>query len=115
MSKHNNKRRNNNNDINNGSNCNSRNGRNNGKTSNNNRSNGNNNLLPLHVIMAAVSGDAGAIRAVLKHYRGYILTLSLKPFYDQYGRRYLFVDEELRRELETRLITKILTFKPKVA
>jgi len=85
------------------------------RSNNSNGNSSNNNLLPLHVIMAAVSGDAGAIRAVLRHYKGYILTLSLKPFYDEYGRRYLFVDEELRRELETRLITKILTFKPKAA
>jgi len=75
----------------------------------------NNDLLPIHVIMAAVSGDVGAIRAVLKHYEGYILALSLKPLYDEYGRKYLFVDDELRRELETRLITKVLTFRPKAA
>jgi hypothetical protein len=31
---------------------------------------------------------------------------------DEDGEQYLFVDEELRRELETRLITKVLTFKP---
>jgi hypothetical protein len=65
--------------------------------------------------MAAVGGDAGAIHAVLKHYEGYILALSVKRLRDEDGNAYLFVDEEMRRELETRLITKVLTFRPKAA
>ena len=73
------------------------------------------NLLPIPVILAAASGDTGAIRAVLKHYEGYIVALSLKKLYDEDGREYLFVDEDIRRELETHLITKILKFKPKAA
>jgi hypothetical protein len=69
--------------------------------------------LPLSVITAATGGDTEAVRAVLKHYEGYILALSVKRLRDEDGNIYLFVDEELRRELETRLITKVLTFIPK--
>jgi hypothetical protein len=69
--------------------------------------------LPLSVITAATDGDTEAVRAVLKHYEGYILTLSMKRLRDEDGNTYLFADEELRRELETRLITKVLTFRPK--
>jgi len=67
-------------------------------------------LLPFPVIAAAASGDVDAINAVLKHYEGYIIALSTRRLYDEYGRSYLCVDEGLRRRLETKLITKILTF-----
>jgi len=67
-------------------------------------------LLPYTVIVLAAGGDVDAINAVLKHYEGYIAVLSTRQLYDEYGNIHLFVDEELRRELETRLIAKILTF-----
>ena len=69
------------------------------------------NLLPYPVIVLAASGDVDAINAVLKHYEGYIAALSTKQLYDASGTPHLCVDEALRRRLETKLITKILTFK----
>ena len=51
-----------------------------------------------------------AINAVLKHYEGYIAALSMRTFYDEGGSPHLCVDDALRRRLETKLITKILTF-----
>ena len=69
----------------------------------------NNRLLPLTVIEAAAGGDVEAINAVLKHYAGYIARLSMRELYDEYGNPHLCVDEELRRRLETKLITKLLT------
>ena len=68
-------------------------------------------LLPFTVIQKAAGGDVEAINAVLKHYAGYIAKLSLRELYDEYGNPHLCVDEELRRRLETKLITKILTFR----
>lgn len=70
-----------------------------------------NRLLPLTVIEAAAGGDVEAINAVLKHYAGYIARLSMRELYDEYGNPHLCVDEELRRRLETKLITKLLTFR----
>jgi len=67
-------------------------------------------LLQYPVIVSAADGDIDAINAVLKHYQGYIAVLSTRQFYDDYGNPHLYVDEELRRRLETKLITKILTF-----
>jgi len=67
-------------------------------------------LLPFPVIVAATGGDIDAMNKVLKHYEGYILALSTRRLYDEYGNPHLFVDDELRREIETRLITRILTF-----
>ncbi|MDY5095952.1 MAG: helix-turn-helix domain-containing protein, partial [Oscillospiraceae bacterium] len=40
----------------------------------------------------------------------YIAALSMRTFYDESGNPHLCVDEVLRRRLETKLITKILTF-----
>ena len=68
-------------------------------------------LLPFSVIQKAAGGDVEAINAVLKHYEGYISRLSLRELYDEYGNPRLCVDEELRRRLETKLITKILAFR----
>lgn len=67
-------------------------------------------LLPLTVIEAAAGGDVEAINTVLKHYAGYIARLSMRELYDEYGNPHLCVDEELRRRLENKLITKLLTF-----
>jgi hypothetical protein len=67
-------------------------------------------LLPYRVIKAAVAGDVGAIHKVLKHYEGYIATLSTQRLHDEYGRVYLVVDEDMRKTLETELIIKILKF-----
>lgn len=68
-------------------------------------------LLPFPVIAAAVDGNADAINAVLKHYAGYIAALSMRRLYDESGTPVLCIDEEMRRRLETKLITRILTFK----
>ena len=70
----------------------------------------NNQLLSYPVIVLAAGGDVDAINTVLKHYEGYIAALSMRTFYDEGGNPHLCVDDVLRRRLETKLITKILTF-----
>ncbi|MDO4554658.1 MAG: helix-turn-helix domain-containing protein [Lachnospiraceae bacterium] len=72
-------------------------------------------LLSFHTIMAASEGDVVAINQVLAHYEGYIATLSTRKFVDEYGQAHYCVDETLRRRLETKLITKILQFKIRIA
>ncbi|MDD4690166.1 MAG: helix-turn-helix domain-containing protein [Eubacteriales bacterium] len=68
-------------------------------------------VLSFPVIVAAVNGNVDAINAVLKRYEGYIAQLSTRKLYDEDGNSYVVVDEEMRRRLETKLITKILKFK----
>ena len=69
-------------------------------------------MLPSYsVIQAATEGDVVAINIILKHYERYILKLSTRMLYDKTGRLCYEVDEALRRRLETKLITKTLTFK----
>jgi len=67
-------------------------------------------LLPFEVIKAAASGDVKAINKVLKHFEGYIIALSTRRLFDEDGNPYSVVDSELRRTLETTLITRILQF-----
>ncbi|MDD4495900.1 MAG: helix-turn-helix domain-containing protein [Eubacteriales bacterium] len=71
----------------------------------------NNAAISFPVIAAAANGDVDAINAVLKRYEGYIARLSTRMLYDADGNTYMVVDEEMRRRLETKLITKILKFK----
>ena len=70
-----------------------------------------NELLSYEVIKKAVRGDVEAVNAVLKHYGGYITKLSLRVFYDESGYARMYIDEELRCRIETKLITKIFTFR----
>jgi len=70
----------------------------------------NNGLLPFSVIEAAASGNVDAINYVLNHYEGYIIALSTRRLYDEDGRAYTAVDEEIRRTLETKLIVRIMQF-----
>ncbi|MDD5908442.1 MAG: helix-turn-helix domain-containing protein [Vescimonas coprocola] len=67
-------------------------------------------LLPFSVIEAAVNGNVDAINAVLKHYEPYIAALATRRLYDENGVPHLCVDDELRKTLEIKLITKILSF-----
>ena len=71
----------------------------------------NNTAVSFHVIVAAVNGDIDAINAILKNYEGYITQLSTRKLYDEGGNACTIVDEDIRRRLETKLITKILQFK----
>lgn len=66
--------------------------------------------VPYSVIVLAVRGDVDAINAVIKHYEGYITVLATRRFHDEYGNLFLYIDEMVRRRLETKLITAILNF-----
>lgn len=67
-------------------------------------------LVPYPVIVAAVSGSVDAINMVLKHYEGYIAALSTRTLYDETGCPHPWIDEELRRRLETKLIITVMSF-----
>lgn len=67
-------------------------------------------LVPFPIIIAASKGDVEAINQVLKHYEGYIISLSTRTLYDEYGNPHICVDENIRRRLQTKLIAAILKF-----
>lgn len=70
-------------------------------------------MIPFPVIVAATDGDIEAVNRIVKHYGGYIAKRSLRPMKDEYGNQHMVVDETLRHRMETRLITKILSFEIK--
>ncbi|MBP2657037.1 MAG: hypothetical protein H6Q69_69 [Firmicutes bacterium] len=68
-------------------------------------------LLSLNVILSAIKGEEVALKQVLNHYERYITTLASKELYDRYGNIYIFVDYELKIELQNKLIAGILKFR----
>ena len=50
-----------------------------------------------------------ALAAVVAHYQNYIRALATRPLKDEYGNTYLYVDEDMRLRLETKLIHSIVT------
>ena len=69
--------------------------------------------VPFSLIVQASDGDTEAINCIIKHYRGYITKRSLRPMKDEYGNQQIVVDEMLHGRMQTRLITKILSFEIK--
>ncbi|HAC0715868.1 TPA_asm: helix-turn-helix domain-containing protein [Listeria monocytogenes] len=67
-------------------------------------------LIPYEIIVAASEGDAEAIQLVLDHFAGYIVTLSTRVLFDEFGTPHVCVDEDLRRRIEAKLISKLLLF-----
>lgn len=67
-------------------------------------------MVPFLLIVKASDGDSESVDHILKHYSRYIAKRSLRPMKDEYGNAHMVLDENLRRRLETRLITKILSF-----
>lgn len=76
----------------------------------NNHANKSISSLKTETIILAVSGEPVAITEVLHHYQKYIIRLSLRDNYEVGSTSSVYVDEFLRRNLETKLIEKILTF-----
>ena len=68
-------------------------------------------LLPFEIIEAATNGDVSAINSVLAHFEGYITALATRTLYDEHGCPFQYLDPELKRRLETKLIVRVLKFK----
>nr|WP_325246608.1 helix-turn-helix domain-containing protein [uncultured Oscillibacter sp.] len=67
-------------------------------------------LLPFETIEAATRGDITAINSVLAHFEGYIAKLATRTLYDEHGCPCQYLDPELKRRLETKLIVRVLNF-----
>ena len=66
-------------------------------------------FLPLSVIRSACAGDTDAVEQVLQHYRGYINKLCTGILYDKHGQPHVCIDEYMKRHLEIKLISSIVT------
>lgn len=67
--------------------------------------------LPLPIIVMGIQGDIDSINQILKHFESYILKLSQKTLFDELGHPHLYVEPEIQRILETKLIVAVLNFK----
>ena len=65
--------------------------------------------IQMKVICSAIDGDRDAMQAVCDHYKGYIRYLSTQCVSDQYGACSFYVDEEMCRRLEAKLMYSIVT------
>ncbi len=63
-------------------------------------------------IRNAIGGEPNAVRHVLTYYSGYMTTLATRSMCDTDGSRKYIINEELRGQLETKLILAILAFQP---
>ena len=63
----------------------------------------------MSVIYEAMHGNEIAISAVIAHYRGYIRFLSRRVCKDTLGFEHPYVDEDMQRRLESKLIYAVIT------
>ena len=68
------------------------------------------NILPFPIVVLAVQGDVIAMNQILKHFEHYLNRLSQKTLFDELGNPYVYVEPEIKRALETKLIVAILSF-----
>ncbi|MGM0166486.1 hypothetical protein IGI39_001446 [Enterococcus sp. AZ135] len=66
--------------------------------------------LSIETITAASSGEPCAMTEVLHHYQGYIVSLSLRNKYVDGTVSTVYIDEFIRRSLESKLIEKVMMF-----
>nr|WP_213016893.1 helix-turn-helix domain-containing protein [Desemzia sp. RIT 804] len=67
-------------------------------------------MVPFRVIAKAVDGNTEAINQIIEHYRPYLSKRALRLMKDEFGHSHMIVDEVLCGRMETRLLTKILSF-----
>ena len=64
--------------------------------------------ITAELVLSAKSGDSNALAAIARCFESYITKVSIRPFYDEYGNRHDFVDEEIRKHVESRLLLQIV-------
>ena len=64
--------------------------------------------IPFSIIEKAINEDIEAIDYILAHYRNYIIRLSTRVARDENNNEYMYVDDDMRSRLESKLIYSIL-------
>lgn len=65
-------------------------------------------MVKADTIRAAVNRDEEALSEIIEHYRPYIRKCSRRWFIDHLGEKRYFIDEEMVKELESKLIYEII-------
>lgn len=66
--------------------------------------------VAFEVIEAAIAGDVVAINQIVDYFQPYINNRCRRKFIDESGQVKYGIDEYMKRRMETKLITKILSF-----
>lgn len=66
--------------------------------------------VAFEVIEAAIAGDVVAINQIVDYFQPYINSRCRRKFIDESGQVKYGIDEYMKRRMETKLITKILSF-----
>lgn len=64
--------------------------------------------IPFSIIEKAINDDIEAIDYILAHYRNYIIRLSTRVARDENNNEYMYVDDDMRSRLESKLIYSII-------
>ena len=64
--------------------------------------------IPFSIIEKAIDEDIEAIDYILAHYRNYIIRLSTRVARDENNNEYMYVDDDMRSRLESKLIYSII-------
>ncbi len=64
--------------------------------------------IPFSIIEKAINEDIEAIDYILAHYRNYIIRLSTRVARDENNNEYMYVDDNMRSRLESKLIYSII-------
>lgn len=59
--------------------------------------------IPFSIIEKAINEDIEAIDYILAHYRNYIIRLSTRVARDENNNEYMYVDDDMRSRLESKL------------
>lgn len=68
-------------------------------------------IISYEVIEKVLTNEVNAIYEVLKYYEPYINKLSLREYYDTYGKMIFVLDEDIKQMLQIKLVMKIIDFK----
>lgn len=64
--------------------------------------------IPFSIIEKAINEDIEASDYILAHYRNYIIRLSTRVARDENNNEYMYVDDDMRSRLESKLIYSII-------
>ena len=64
--------------------------------------------IPFEIIVRAMNEDKEAIDYILSHYQNYIIRLSTRFVRDERNNEYMYVDNDMRLRLESKLIYSII-------
>lgn len=65
-------------------------------------------LIDYDTIVSAANGDAEAMNQIMRHYAAYIQHFSKRSYYDEYGDCKEYIDNEIRQQIEVKLMMQIV-------